>query len=430
MFPAAAETSIGISGGVPLNHFILDSSNGGRFGFSQVTSAPRRYTIGPTIDAGIAGPVSLDLSVMYKRWGFDTFAVSGFPLGPRTSVISRTTGNSWEFPVLGKLRLRAFEGADVFVALGPSIRHLTGIRETGVRTVTTTVPPPGSTESAQYTTDSPAGMDRRTAFGVAFAAGLRMRMGALRLEPEFRITRWDSERTSSGPSPSRIERTQAEVLLNIRYAVGGPEATPARLRCCLEIGVLGGVPLRGATQVLHLESDPFATWETRDGRWVAGALLGWPFHPRLAVEASFLVRRAGHAWTRTFPDAVFRQTYSAYSWEATLLLRYYAARVGPAELYGAGGAALRTGCCGEWISYGPGGTFSLSSWFRNSWGGTAAGGLEFRAGATRIRPELRYSRFATPLYDLYTARTRPDSLNLVIGLAWSQTGATSRPTRR
>jgi len=224
----SAQVDIGVSGGVPLTHFILDARSEGRSfprSSSRVTSSPRRYTLGPFFEVRPWNRLGIEAGVLYKRFGFDLwsegFTVMGGVPGPLITVNSTTTGNSVEFPVLAKVRVGLTPGGNLFLGAGPSVRRLFGIRERGERTVRTFLPPE-STETTVYETDSPERFNRRAWLGLAMAAGLEFRAGPLRLAPGIRITRWD---TSSAPAITRLAGTQAEVLLIIGLRLG-PEARP------------------------------------------------------------------------------------------------------------------------------------------------------------------------------------------------------------
>jgi hypothetical protein len=98
--PLQGQVDVGVTGGVPLTPFILNTSAGNRTGSSQVTSAPRRYTVGPYLEFHIHGPFGIETGALYKRFGFDTVSTSsGLPYGPTVEkIVSTTSGNSWEFP--------------------------------------------------------------------------------------------------------------------------------------------------------------------------------------------------------------------------------------------------------------------------------------------------------------------------------------------
>jgi hypothetical protein len=374
--PLNGQVEVGVTGGVPLTPFILNTSSGNRVGFSQVTSAPRRYTVGPYLEFHVHGPVGIETGALYKRFGFDTVSTSSFPLGPTTErIVSATTGNSWEFPILAKVHLRFFSRLNGFLSAGPSIRRLTGVTEIGERTMLPTCPPPCAIQTVDYKTDSPVGMDRRTSVGAAFGAGFEFKIGTLRLDPGFRVTRWDSERTSSMAAASRLARTQAEVLLTVAHSVSGERETPpAHIPGCFEFGLLAAVP------------------------FAIGAVLDWRLQPRWSLEGSFL--------TRPFRTSTPYESVSGYSWEVPLLLKWRAARIRSTNfVVGAGPAILRASNMTKY--------FTASSAF----GAAATGGIEVKAGRVRLRPEIRYDWFDRPLYDFYIVKGRQDSLFLTFAVS-------------
>ncbi|MCW5978685.1 MAG: PorT family protein [Bryobacteraceae bacterium] len=418
----SAQTDVGIAGGIPLTDFILDNRGGGRTGFSMVTSAPRRYTVGPFVEFRVRGPISVEAGALYKRFGFDSASSGGIPAGPLFSANSFTTGNSLEFPILAKAHLRLFPKANAYVSAGPSIRRLFAITETGQRAERPLFPP-GADQVIEYRTGSPEGMNRRTSIGAAVGAGLAFRAGPLRISPGFRLTRWDTERTSSMPATSRLARTQAEALLSVAGVIGDErEPPPGRIPCCFEAGILAGAPLLRAYDVLLPQSEILTTIDAPTRRFAAGAFLDWRFHRQLSLEGSFLARRFGHAETTYFPGTTFRASLAGYSWEVPLLLKWRTARVRSATLVIGGGAALRRASSAGFLFTSGGTSSSADASFitsRSALGPAVSGGVEFRAGTLRLRPELRYVRFERPLYDFYTVTARQDSLHLLLGVSWA-----------
>ena len=398
--PLDAQVEVGVTGGVPLTQFILNTSLGSRTGFARVASAPRRYTVGPYLEFHVHGPVGIETGALYKRFGFDTVSTSsGFPYGPTAErIVSTTTGNSWEFPILAKVHLRFFPRLNGFLSVGPSIRRLTGITEAGERTLYPVFPPATTIQIIDYKTDSPVGMNRRTSVGAAFGAGFEFKIGTLRLAPGFRVTRWDSERTSSIGAASRLARTQAEVLLTVAHVSGERETPPARIPCCFEFGLLVGVPLLPASDVRPGALGNQTTLQTPTPRYAVGALLDWRFHPRWSLEGSFL--------TRPFRTSTPYESVSGYSWEVPLLLKWRAAKIRSANLVvGAGPALLRASNTTKY--------FTASS----AVGAAVTGGIELTAGRVRLRPEIRYSWFDRPLYDFYVVKPRQDSLFLIFAVS-------------
>ena len=62
---AAQGVDIGVKGGVPLGHFVLDTHSSGRYGQGSVLSQPRRYVAGAVIDVQPAKLWSIETSVLY-----------------------------------------------------------------------------------------------------------------------------------------------------------------------------------------------------------------------------------------------------------------------------------------------------------------------------------------------------------------------------
>jgi len=70
-------------------------------GFGEgASSATRRYTVGPTIGLRLTHGFGVEFDALYKRLGFDDDLKSSGVVLTHTHV----TANSWEFPILGKLR--------------------------------------------------------------------------------------------------------------------------------------------------------------------------------------------------------------------------------------------------------------------------------------------------------------------------------------
>jgi hypothetical protein len=407
--PLCAQIEIGVHGGVPLNHFILDRVD--------VRSAPRRYTVGPYMAFPAYGRVTIDAGVLYKRFGFDT-AYRFAPLGATaTEVFSRTTGNSWEFPILAKVRFRLLPRLRGFITAGPSVRRLTGIRESGIRTFTP-FQPPRTIRVDLFETENPDGMNRRTSFGMAFGGGVQFSAGPIRIEPAVRMTRWDTERTATGPALSRLGRTQIDVLLGVGRAIGPDLPSKAsHLPCCIEIGLLAGVPLLPAYRVERLGPVP-VTIDAPTRRFAAGAVLGWRFHPRWSVEGSFLVRRFGHVEA----GPATAQTITGNVWETPLELKWRSARIRNAQVVLGLGPALRRASHFQNVVV----IREFRSVFgapissrRTTPGMTASAGLEIPTGGIRFRPELRFSWFDRPLYEHLPATPRQAALYGLLGITWS-----------
>jgi hypothetical protein len=419
--PVYAQVDAGVIGGVPFNHFILDNRAGGRGSYSEVISAPRRYTVGPVVEFRLRGPIGFEAGALYKRFGFDSASWTGIPIGPIIYVNSYTTGNSLEFPLLAKAHLRLVPGVNWFVSGGVSLRRLFGITETGQRISRPIVPQQGQVEVTNYQTSSPEGLSRRTSVGVTLGAGLEFRTGPLRLSPGVRLTRWDTERTSSMPATSRLAQTQTEVLVSVAYA-GGRTDEAASLPCCIEVGLLAGVPLLPTYEVQLAQVTPAMFVDAPTRRFAAGALVEWRFHSRLSLEGSFLVRRFGYMETTIYPGFSYSESIAGHLWEVPLLFKWRAARIRSFTFVTGGGAAFRrvsnVDQVTHWAGMAPNVNPNPYITKDTPLGVALSGGVEFRAGAIRLRPELRYLRFERPMYVSSIAMGRQDSLHLLLGAAW------------
>lgn len=399
--PLCAQVQVGVTGGIPLGQFFQNHASGSRSSFGQANSRPRRYTVGPFAAFRAWRMLSFEASALYKRFGFDSYSQCCFPLGPVTSIRARTNGNSWEFPLLAKARFHLLPGMEGFASAGPVIRHFGGVTQAGERTVQTIFPPPARTETTSFQTGSPADLDRRTSFGAAVGAGLAFRLARLRIAPAFRLTRWDTERTSSTIStPARLERVQPEVLLSVGYVVTpAAEAAAPRLPCCFEPGILAGVPLTAAGGPPPAYATPSSSFSTPTRRFAAGAQVDWRFHRRVSIEAGFLVRRFGGDETNAFVP--YRASITGYSWEMPITLNWRPVRVGRAHVVLGAGPALRRPGAVDYLTVTAGQTFAFDTGYiaRTAAGAAVLAGVEFRAGGARLRPQVRYSWFSRPVYE-------------------------------
>src|SRR5438093_10395488 len=85
----AQALSFGIKGGVPLTD-VVDTSFGNR-------PAAKRYTLGPTIEIGLPFSFAVEVSMLYRRTGYNTDSTDSLGL---EHVLRRIRGNAWEFAFL------------------------------------------------------------------------------------------------------------------------------------------------------------------------------------------------------------------------------------------------------------------------------------------------------------------------------------------
>jgi hypothetical protein len=177
--PAFAQiVALGVKAGIPLGDAFAGS------GSSDVTSAARRYLVGGTAELHLPLRFSVELDVIYKRTGFNSYFQS-LDIG---RFSDRVTANQWEFPLLAKYeilggRLRPFIDA------GPVLRHMSGIADK--YTYLTFFPFPGS--SGSTTSNNSPALQHRNSPGFSVGGGVTWKILGVRISPEVRYTRWGTD---------------------------------------------------------------------------------------------------------------------------------------------------------------------------------------------------------------------------------------------
>ena len=171
--------SFGLKAGAPFQDAVKSESwRGLRF-----EPQSGRYTLGPTVELLLGGHFSIELDLLYRPVKYRTHFAN---------TVGDVAGSSWQFPLLGKVRLSRNMVAP-FVAAGVSFNNLRGL--TGL---------PELSDSATS--------------GWVFGLGLEGRMPIVRLSPEIRYTRW---RHSSLGHPtdgfSLSNLNQLEALVGITF---------------------------------------------------------------------------------------------------------------------------------------------------------------------------------------------------------------------
>jgi hypothetical protein len=172
---------VGVKGAVPL----LDSSF-----YNNDESRP--YVVGPSIEVRLPKGFAIEAAALYQRIGqsgyfpFNEFIVIG--TGPDTQNVSgvyftRSRGNEWDFPVLGKRYFKGVSGWQPYVGLGVALRTVGLHTDTSETTIDS-----GGLHQLGFHGDTRPGVG----VGGVAAVGVRRRVGRLTLMPEFRYTRWDT----------------------------------------------------------------------------------------------------------------------------------------------------------------------------------------------------------------------------------------------
>ncbi len=208
---------MGVIGGVPITETLDTNQLSGRFGGFQSETATRRYVVGGNLGSRISHRLSLQLGVLYRRFGYDYITWGPYPV-PLTFTHFRTTGASFEAPALMRwsvVRRRSFAP---YAALGATCRRLIGLEEnqTFYGNLTLTNPQ----QVGESASSHPVLLEHRSAIAPTAAAGIDLRAGRLVFAPEIRYTRWLTDTLGGFADPIRWNWQRLDVLLGIEYPLG------------------------------------------------------------------------------------------------------------------------------------------------------------------------------------------------------------------
>jgi len=182
---------------------------------NNVKSAAKRFTIGPSVHFTLTGRLGLNADFLYKRSGYDSRITRNVQQEDGTAgdflgeTFERTRADFWDIPIL--LRLYNVDAAEesrrFFVAVGPSIRAVTGIKTFSERI---------NQRRLRDTASIPITPAHSPATGAVFAAGLQLRDEiGIKFELEGRYTRWFQRVFDANLGRMNIQ--QAEVLVSLTF---------------------------------------------------------------------------------------------------------------------------------------------------------------------------------------------------------------------
>jgi len=202
-FPAVLSAqliSFGVKGGVPAS----DAFETARTANLSYLSDTKRYLVGGSAELRLAFGLGVEFDALYRRLNYETTAGAGGFCSTCGPFTASTRANSWEFPLLLKLRGTS-PAVRPFVVGGPSFRALSDVRQF-------ITDPLGNRE-----TDHPAELSNRASTGLTVGAGLELG-GRFRIVPEVRYTRWGWENFQSPALPQfRNNQNQVDVLVGISF---------------------------------------------------------------------------------------------------------------------------------------------------------------------------------------------------------------------
>jgi hypothetical protein len=194
--------SIGVIGGIPINDFV----NGTNTASGVLNSTSNRYIVGPALEVNLPWGFGAEFDAMFRHYNFQGFGVSG--------ETTKTSTGAWEFPLLAKWRA-PIPVVHPFIEGGVSWDHLTGTGIMASAVFPGTLTGPGVTNN--------------TVFGYVAGAGVEIQSRWVRIEPEFRYTRWGDQHfvTSSGVStagvtnPAAFSSNQNQLEFLVGFTFGG-----------------------------------------------------------------------------------------------------------------------------------------------------------------------------------------------------------------
>ena len=175
------------------------------FGESAV-SATRRYTIGPAIGVQLVRHVSVEFDALYKPLGFDQLVKTAGVL----FVHTRTTADSWEFPLIAKYRFLPGRFACPYVDGGVSFRKISRVSTVAERYIDFARENP-----ITMTSNNSETLANRSRQGGVLGVGVEIPFAHLRLSPEVRYTHWGADRNLDPQLHSN--QNQADLLLGVTF---------------------------------------------------------------------------------------------------------------------------------------------------------------------------------------------------------------------
>ena len=202
-FPAvlsAQLVSLGIKGGIPASE-AFDTVRTGNLSYVSDT---KRYLVGTALEIRLPAGLGFEFDALYRRLRYETVSGAGGlcpTCGPSNAA---TTANSWEFPLLLKLRATS-PAVRPFVAGGATFRALNDVKQF--------ITDPLGTRQI----NDPADLSNRASTGLTVGAGVEFG-GRFRVVPEVRYTRWGWENFQSPALPQfRNNQNQVDVLVGFHF---------------------------------------------------------------------------------------------------------------------------------------------------------------------------------------------------------------------
>jgi hypothetical protein len=325
--------------------------------FNRYYASSRDWILGPTMELHLLSNVGIEVDGLYRKLHFTMAGV--FPDGSLTSV-SPAPVVTWQFPVLAKYRFRR-RNLNPIVEVGPSFRTTGNLN---------------GTNPSHY--------------GFTAGFGAEIHLQRFTIAPVVRYTRWATDDVSSlRPSTNP---NQVELLVGCSRS-SDVRAHPFGRR--FSVGAVVGATLEkdlpnAVSTTLVSVSQPDGSSVLRNGvatysglrTFVAGPAVEIALPGQLSVEVDAIYHPLRYLSTTSLDGTVLHtERFSqAITWEFPVLAKY---RFGKSSVR-------------PLVELGP--SFRLPQQVNSdlsTTGITAGAGVEFRIGALKVAPALRYTHWSS-----------------------------------
>jgi len=199
--------SYGVKAGVPLTDFVSVAGSGSPSGFLDYATHTNRYILGATGELRLPFGLGVEVDVLYRHVDYQSTAQT---VGAgATTTSAATTGNKWEFPLLGKYRFKT-KVLHPYVDGGVAWDTLQGLTET-VKSVVQGVTNSTTTQS------TPSELQNSATRGYVLGGGLDFKFLVIHIQPEIRFTRWGAKQFLAPGALLHSNQNQGEFLLGITF---------------------------------------------------------------------------------------------------------------------------------------------------------------------------------------------------------------------
>ena len=208
--PACSQLfSYGVKGGLPLTDFVNAASGTNPSGFINFATHTNRYIIGATGELHLPFGFSVEADVLYRHLNYQESQ-----MGVDTLTSSSTTGNAWEFPILGKYRfLKKPKIARPYVDAGVAFDTLQGLSQA----VSSTLFSGSNSTTIRTSAGTPSQLVNSTTRGYVFGGGLDIKIFVIHIQPEIRYTRWGAHHFLDPSGLLHSNENQGEFLLGVTF---------------------------------------------------------------------------------------------------------------------------------------------------------------------------------------------------------------------